>query len=129
MVLAEAKQAIKRAWIAGVFSGVVTLIFTLIVMSGTEIRGISTWTLLDVCLVFGLSYGIYRKNRVCAIVMLVYFAISKVYIMVVSGRVVGIGFGLVFMYLFFKGIIGTLEYHRLIKEEQRPHSRRARTSG
>ena len=123
MVLAEATQAIKRAWIAGVISGVVTLIFTLIVMRGTQIPGVSAWTMVDVVLVFGLSYGIYRKNRVCAIVMLVYFAISKVYIMVVSGRVVGIGLGLVFMYLFFKGIVGTLEYHRLIKEERTPDYR------
>jgi hypothetical protein len=123
MVLAEAKQAIKRAWIAGVISGVITLMFTLIVMRGTQIPGVSAWTLVDVVLVFGLSYGIYRKNRVCAVVMLVYFAISKVYMMVVSGRVVGIGLGLVFMYLFFKGIIGTLEYHRLIKEERTPDYR------
>lgn len=63
-------KRIKNAWITGIVSGSITLIFTLIAMNGSQILGFSIWNLSDVALIFGLTFGIYKKSRACAVAML-----------------------------------------------------------
>jgi hypothetical protein len=119
MNLQEANKRIKEAWIAGVISGTLTLIMIGVAMFGMNIFNLNIRSLVDVFLIYGLSFGIYRKSRTCAILMLVYFVISKglMYIenprMIGSGLIVAIGFG----YCFYRGITGTFAYHKAKKVE------------
>jgi hypothetical protein len=69
-IIAKANKQIKNAWIAGTISGIVTLIVTFIL----QIRGM----LIDVLLIFGLTWGIYKKSRICAVIMFIYFILSKI---------------------------------------------------
>src|SRR3546814_16318433 len=46
-------------------------------MSGTEMLGFSAWELFDVALILGLAFGIYKKSRTCAVLMLAYFIVAK----------------------------------------------------
>jgi hypothetical protein len=108
----EILKKIKHAWVAAVISGCITLVVTLVAMSGTDILGFSAWELIDVALIFGLAFGIYKKSRACAVIMFVYFIASKILIMMQTGRPTGVPLALVFGYYFWQGIAGTFAYHR-----------------
>lgn len=109
------RNQIKSAWVAGCVSGVLTLAATLVAMSGTPILGLDAWSLFDVGLIFGLSYGIFRKSRACAVLMLVYFVASKILIIVETGKPNGVVMALVFAYFFLQGVTGTYAYRKLVK--------------
>jgi len=108
------KKAIRNACIAGTISGILTLLVTLIAVAGVDIPGLDfdLWTLFDVFLIFALTFGIYKKNRVCAVLMFVYFVGSKVLMWKESGSVSGLGMAALFGYFFLQGILGTFAYHR-----------------
>ena len=76
-----ALKHIKHAWVAGVISGSMTLLLVAIAASGSTVvaeLGVDWWILIDVVTVFGLSLGIYKKSRVCALLMFIYFVGSKI---------------------------------------------------
>ena len=110
---AKANKRIKQAWIAGVISGVITLIAILQSVAGVDILGFGIHNLLDVTLIFGLAYGIYRKSRVCAVIMFVYFVGNRILMLVESGKPSGLVMAALFGYWFFQGIRGTFGYHKL----------------
>lgn len=109
-------KRIKNAWITGIVSGTMTLLFTLIAMYGTNLLGFSVWNLSDVVLIFGLTFGIYKKSRTCAVVMLAYFLISKFIIISQTGSFNGSLLAIVFIYYYVYGVIGTFAYHKHLKE-------------
>ena len=106
-------KKIKGAWIAAVISGSMTLLVTLIAIFGTSMFGFSAWMLIDVVLIFGLAFGIYKKNRICAVVMLVYFVLSKILLISESGQTSGLFVSIIFLYFFWQGVSGTFAYHKL----------------
>jgi hypothetical protein len=79
-------KKIKGAWIAGVLSGCITLALALWTMTGASIPGWGPEMIIDAGLAFGLAYGIYRKSRTCAVILLAYFVISKVMIISETAR-------------------------------------------
>ncbi len=109
-------KRIKNAWITGIISGTITLIFTLIAMNGNQLMGFSVWNLTDVVLIFGLTFGIYKKSRTCALAMLAYFLLSKIIIIVQTGSFNGSLLAIVFIYYYVYGVIGTFAYHRHLKQ-------------
>jgi hypothetical protein len=112
-VPAEILKKIKSAWVAGCISGSVTLIVTLLAISGTSILNYSAWELFDVALIFGLAFGIYKKSRACAVLMLIYFIASKILIAIETGKAPGIVLALIFVYYYWQGVAGTFAYHKL----------------
>lgn len=105
-------KKIKSAWVAGCISGVVTLGVTLLAMSGTQALGFTAWSLLDVALIFGLAFGIYKKSRTCAVLMLAYFVLSKIILMMEAGKPSGLLVALIFGYFYVQGILGTFAFHK-----------------
>ena len=104
--LAEAEKYIKNAWIVGIISACTTLLFSMLGAYNDEIRyktGLDTWSLLDVALIAGLTYGIYRKNRFCALGLLIYFVVSKFVMAASTGQFTGGLLSLVFAYFLFQG--------------------------
>lgn len=112
----EILKRIRNAWVTGIISGSITLIFTLIAMNGDQLMGFSVWNLSDVVLIFGLTFGIYKKSRTCAVVMLAYFLLSKIIIISQTGSFNGSLLAIVFIYYYSYGIIGTFAYHKHLKE-------------
>jgi len=121
--LAKANRNIKGGMVAGVFSGTVTLVFTLVevIVEGFGVLGLDStrWSIVDVMLHYGLAYGIHKKSRLCAIVLFTYFIVSRTWMYVESGnyRVFIIAFA--FVIFLFKGIVGTFVYPRLIEKKKR----------
>jgi len=107
-------KKIKTAWIAAIISGSITLIFTVIALMGNSIAGITGMNFVDVLLIFGLAYGIYRKSRACAVIMLVYFVASKILQMSQSGAPSGLVLAIIFTLCYVQGVIGTFKYHSLV---------------
>jgi hypothetical protein len=105
-------RKIRNAWVAGLISSGVTLVFVLIAISGTSIAGFTAWEFADVALMLGLSFGLYRKSRTCAVLMLAYFVISKALLFQATGRASGMLLALVFLYYYAQGVVGTFAYHR-----------------
>ena len=132
----KAESKVKGAWMAGVASGTVTLVFTLVAMK-SNVWDFTVSNLGDVLLIYTAAFGISRKNRACAILMVVYFLVAKVLIWMRLAMItdlpkaVWVGyllFAALFFYFFFEGIRGTFAWHRLEREAKakRATSRRLR---
>lgn len=113
--LKEAEAQIKFAWQAGIVSGSITLIFVVLSLAGYNFTGlIDASALIDVCLMFGLSFGIYKKSWIAAVLMLVYFAFNQAWIVIVLKRFPGF-ISWLFLILFLRGVQGTFTYRKLSK--------------
>jgi hypothetical protein len=113
--LKEAEAQIKFAGQAGIVSGTITLIFVLLSLAGYDFTGwIDASGLIDVCLIFGRSFGIYKKSRIAAVLMLVYFAFNQAWIVIVLKRFPAI-ISWLFLILFLRGVQGTFTYQKLSK--------------
>ncbi|HTY07646.1 MAG TPA: hypothetical protein VMF29_00645, partial [Candidatus Edwardsbacteria bacterium] len=77
-----------------------------------QFHGFSAWNLLDAALILGLSFGLYRNSRTCAVILFAYFVLSKVMMWVQLGNVAGLPLALAFGYFFLMGILGTFAYHQ-----------------
>ncbi|MGD8559546.1 MAG: hypothetical protein PVG89_01400 [Gammaproteobacteria bacterium] len=107
-------KKIRNGWVAAVISGGITLLITVAAMYGADFTGFGGPELIiDVVLIFVLAYGIYKKSRVAATFMLVYFIFSKIIIWSETGQFNGIILALVFLYFYTQAMIGTFQYHRL----------------
>jgi hypothetical protein len=116
----QAEKAIKNAWMAGSISGGITLIVTVVAMAGYSFMGFSAWNLLDVAVIAGLTFGIYRKSRTCAVIMLVYFVGSKIMLWSESKSLSGLPMALFFGWFFYQGVRGTFAWHSLNPDAGRP---------
>jgi hypothetical protein len=108
--LSQVVNAIRTSVVAGAVSGTITLIASL-----TGFGGLTPINLIDAALVYGLSFGIYKKSRVCAVIQFIYFLISKVLQFSQAGTLAGLPFALIFGFCFYRGVWGTFAYHQLKK--------------
>ena len=116
----EISRPIKHGWVAACVSCVVTLIATLIALSGDSAGNTdAAWNLVDVALIAGLAFGIYKRSRTAATIMLVYFVLSKVLIMMGTGMPSGLVLGLLFAIFYFRAMTATFRYHRFLREWKR----------
>lgn len=123
--LQKAEKKIRNAWIASFVMIGVTIIIVLLSLGGTElVKGINAWSFVDVILALGLTYGIIRKSRACAVIMTVYFILSKVILWILAGNVDGWWMALIFLYFFIEGIEGTFYYHRFSENKKSVESKR-----
>lgn len=100
-----AEKAIRNASIAGIISGVITLIVTLLSITGVNMLDFNLWNMLDVFLIFGLTFGIYKKSRICAISMFVYFIGNRLLFFSSFGfSIVGLPVAILIGYFYFQGI-------------------------
>ena len=114
-VPADVLNKIKAAWIAAACSGTLTLIVVIIsIVTSEKVMNLGLWNLVDVVMIYGLAFGIYKKSRTCAVIMLVYFAASKIFQVVESGQANGVVMGILFTILFVQGVMGTFKYHKIV---------------
>jgi hypothetical protein len=120
MTAPQAKTRIRNACIAGVITAVVTLVASILPLFGVTLVGFNLWNLTDVALIAGLTFGIARKSRVCALVMMVYFVISKAMYVAQTGDILNAALGAILAYLYFEGVRGAFAWHRLMKADPQP---------
>lgn len=108
--LEEANQQIKTAWIAGIVSTVFTL------MTALALPILFNW--ISTLVSAGLTFGIYKKNQLCAILMLAYFSLIKLIQLRSGVNVIVIGLGALFIYCFIQGVRGISAYNQLVNTHQ-----------
>lgn len=117
----QAIKATKQGAIAAVISGLITLGVTLFAMYSNSSSDLEIWNdptnFMDVLFVFVCAFGIYRQSRTAALIVLVYFIISKIIIALSIGRLPGIFLSAIFVYFFAKATQGAFVFHRLEKEQ------------
>lgn len=123
MNLKSAESAINGAWLSGAVIGLLTLIWTgaAILFSSAGSRGAAIAPLANVVILFALSYGVWRKSRICAVSLAVYF-VSLVAWKTASwaeSKTVPLGIltDFVAMALCLNGVRGAFAYHKIRRSE------------
>jgi hypothetical protein len=108
--LAQADRMIDVAWTVAALWAMVRLIAALWLSRFSDADE-ALW-LLDPLLVLGLAYGLYRRSRVCAVLLLAYVVLELW--VAYHTRPVGSGVGpaMLLGLAFAAGIRGTFLYHR-----------------
>ena len=104
---------IRGAWLACLVWAAVTLFQSLAAM--VQDAADAPLGLVDVACILALAFGISRKSRICAVVMLVYFVSSKYLVYQSSGHLGAWWWAIVLLVLYAQGIAGTFEFRRLRK--------------
>lgn len=105
------EKHIARAWIAACISAGLTLIFGLFALAGEQIvPGFDAWILLDAAILAGLAFGVARRSRCCAVILVTY-GICNVMYAALEGRSFPI-LGFVFIYFYVRGAIEIFRDHR-----------------
>lgn len=108
-------KKIKNCWMAGVVSIAITLIFALLAMSGSvNPLQIDAWIFVDLGFMAVFTFGVYKKSRTCAILLLGLFVMNKALMWTQSGQTSGLPLALVFLWLYGQGVVGTFQYHKLL---------------
>lgn len=117
----EAIKSTKNGAIAACISGVLTLGIVLTAIFSNSSGAISIWNdpsnFIDIAVIFACAYGVYKKSRAAAIILLLYFILSKLIIGIETGKASGIGMAIVFLYFYGKAIQGSFVFHKIEKSE------------
>jgi hypothetical protein len=117
----SAIKATRNGAIAACFSGVFTLGFMLVAMYADQDGAYGYWDnpflLLDVALIFGCAYGIYKGSRLASIFLFIYFVLSKLTIGIQTETVQAVGIVLVFLYLYGRAVQGAFVLHGICAAE------------
>lgn len=107
-----AKNTAMQAFWAAIISAVITALFAIASIYGmTVVEGIDVFAFIDVMFLLVLAWGIRNMSRTAATIMLVYFVISKIYIISLNGAgsVITI---IIFGLLYANGVRGTFAYQK-----------------
>ncbi len=119
-------NAAIAAWVSAAFTTVVVAVAVFRNSAGDFAYWNDPLAVIDFVVLAGLAFGVYRKSRALAIVLLLYFIAAKIIMVVDTGKIPGIAISLIFVYFFAKGIIGAFAFHRIEREGNptyRPTSR------
>lgn len=109
---------VLSAWTAGAISAVFTFIAILFSIFNNKFKvssGINSWMFIDLAIIIVLTYGIYRKNRFCALGMLIYFTINTISRAITQkSSYIGI-VSIIFIIFFIQGTIATFIIHKSIQ--------------
>jgi hypothetical protein len=120
---AEAIKATNQGAIAAGISGLLTAVVYQIAVStnATGDDALAYWNdhllIFDIGLIFLCAFFIFKRSRIAAVTMLVYFILAKVVIGLETGSLGGIGISLVFLFFFGKAVWGAFAYHAIEKAE------------
>ncbi len=121
MDLERAIKASKNGAIAAFLSGGITILFALYA-TGSDTQGTFKFMndptiVVDIALVFVCAFGMLRNSRTAAVTIFIYFLISKIYMALEFGQMIGLAAGVIFLYFYGKAIQGSFVYYKIKKSE------------
>ena len=108
--LAKAERMIDLWWAVAALWGVLRLVAGLWLRRASG--GYEAAWLLDPVLILLLAYGLYRRSRACAVLLLAYVVVELWLAFHATGRPSGLGVALLLEVSFLTGLRGALLYHR-----------------
>lgn len=123
MEISEALKNIRYGYIAALVSAGITVVLNFLQFDAGDVNLFSDPVVLyDVIIILLLAFGIYKKSRVCAIAMFIYFILGKI-IQFQEYASYGIDtppstylVAAVFIYFYFQAVRGTIAFHKINKE-------------
>ena len=123
MEISEALKNIRYGYIAALVSAGITVVLNFLQIDAGDVNLFSDPVVLyDVIIILLLAFGIYKKSRVCAIAMLIYFILGKIF-QFQEYASYGIDtppstylVAVVFIYFYFQAVRGTIAFHKINKE-------------
>ncbi|MFA6980903.1 MAG: hypothetical protein WC209_16385 [Ignavibacteriaceae bacterium] len=114
------EKKIRRGWIAGVILGILSLLITIYSLNtpgNSALReSFNEWTFIDITICFGLSFGVYKKNKIAAILLLALFLIPRIIGFISTGNLKILSGGAIFVYFFVEALRGILDYESTTKQ-------------
>jgi hypothetical protein len=75
-------------------------------------------SLIDIFVIFGLAFGVYQKNRICAVTLFAYLVFSKLLQLFANQLpIAALAVALVFGCFYFEGMRGTFSYYKLTQSQ------------
>ena len=123
MEISEALKNIRYGYIAALVSAGITVVLNFLQFDAGDVNLFSDPVVLyDVIIILLLAFGIYKKSRVCAITMLIYFILGKIF-QFQEYASYGIDtppstylVAVVFIYFYFQAVRGTIAFHKINKK-------------
>jgi len=116
----QTEKDVKNAFTAGCIFCALTflgIIASYLIPEFNEKLEIDFWNLIDVFLIGGLTYGIYKQNRFAALALTIYYIINKIATIAITGKASGFIISFVFIYFFVKGTVAAFKLHGIRKQE------------
>jgi membrane-bound ClpP family serine protease len=107
---------IRNAVVAGLVVAGLQLLLVVLGMAGVADFGLGAWGLVDVAIVVALVYGVHRRSRTCAILLLALFVVGRILFMVEQGKPTGIIVAFAIAYYLARGVQGTFQYHAFMRD-------------
>jgi hypothetical protein len=76
--------------------------------------GCNLYNIIGIILFFGLFFGMYKKSRICAIMLLIFSIIHNIYFIIIGTNPLGIIIDLLITFFFAYCVYGTFVYHKII---------------
>ena len=76
--------------------------------------GYNLYNTIGVILFFGLFYGMYKKSRICAIILLLFSITHNIYYIIIGINLLGIIIDLLITLFFAYCVYGTFVYHKIV---------------
>jgi hypothetical protein len=109
----RANRGVRLGAAAGLVLGLTSLV--LAAWAYASLGSVDRLSLAEAAVLLPLSYGVHRRSRAAAILMLAYFLASRLAAMLDAGKPVGWLWMLVFGGLFAAGVRGTIDHRRLTR--------------
>ena len=119
----EAIKATKTGALIAVAAGILGLGLTFYALSSNASGFIGLWndplTFFDIILIFILAFGVYKKSRTAAVVLVFYHIFSRIYFMVEGMQLSGVTIivSLIILYFYVKSVQGAFVFHKIEKQE------------
>ncbi|MBU1308643.1 MAG: hypothetical protein KKE30_03805 [Gammaproteobacteria bacterium] len=110
----DAKGVAKGAAFIPAFVSVVTTIIVLVGIFYTPILGLDEWAFIDAFLFALVAFGMWKLNRVVAILGLALYVWGQLQLLSVHGSGTGV-MAVFFVIMWFNGIRASLRYHKLLR--------------
>ena len=118
------KEAVKDIN-TGVGFGIFSVVMSIVVLGvslyvGNDTPVLDVFSALEILLMGGCLYGIYRKSRIASTLFLADFIIARIYLLTLiaekgkSPSMFAIIAAFVFGYVYIKAMLGTYKYHQLV---------------
>jgi hypothetical protein len=107
------EKNVTRAWTAATISAALTLIFGALAAFGiTTISGVDGWILVDASILATLAYGVWKRSRVCALLLVIYGVANEIYLALDETAHFSL-LRIVFIYFYLRGAIQLFRDHRM----------------
>ncbi len=117
----SALKAIKQGWLTGLIFG--SYLFLMTVLATNDIKFIfnqnySYYSFIDAFLVLFLTFGIYKKIQICALLLVAYIVFVQIYIWIQSSDNSISMMYIPVVYFIYKSFLGLLKYNTLTSENE-----------